>query len=499
MIEKREFLNAERIDLAAVPVVPFKDLYTSIAAGELTSMRRAALFCRQPANGTARLFLILCDETTNQLFMLSTDVAGKYPSLTADAPDLHLFERELFEKCAIEPTGHSWLKPVRFPPAVKEGRTVQPIVGEMEYFQVSGEEEHEVAVGPVHAGIIEPGHFRFQCHGELVHHLEISLGYQHRGIERSLSGGPNKRTVFQIETAAGDTTIGHAWAYCQLVESMAGVVAPDRAQYIRAVALELERIANHVGDLGALAQDVGYLPTSSYCGRIRGDVLNITADICGSRLGRSLVRPGGVLFDIEPQRQQVIISKLAQVEDDLRGAVDLMFQCQSVMARFEHVGTLSTEQARKLGILGPAARASGVPRDVRAEYFYGPYAELDIAPVVLGNGSVLCRAKVRYEEILRSFNIIRQLIQRLPHGGLLAEIKGSLRPNSISASFVEGWRGEIKHLAMTGDDGKFSCYKIVDPSFQNWTGLSMALRGQQISDFPLCNKSFNLSYCGFDL
>src|SRR5690348_6794036 len=190
------------------------------------------------------------------------------------------------------PQGHPWLKPVR------KSNGNAPANGE--FFRVNGSEVHEVAVGPIHAGVIEPGHFRFQCYGETVIHLEISLGYQHRGVERALVGGPNQRSIHYAETIAGDTTIGHATAYCQAVEALASITVPARALAIRAFGLELERLANHVGDLGALASDIGFLPTASFCGRLRGDYLNLTAELCGSRFGRGLVRPGGTRFDVTP-------------------------------------------------------------------------------------------------------------------------------------------------------------------------------------------------------
>jgi Ni,Fe-hydrogenase III large subunit len=363
---------------------------------------------------------------------------------------------------------------------------------------VQGDEVHEVAVGPVHAGIIEPGHFRFQCHGEEVFHLEISLGYQHRGIERRLVGGPTKRTIHYMETLAGDTSIGHATAYCHALEALTDCRIPVRAHVWRAIALELERLANHTGDLGALAGDIGYLPTASYCGRIRGDFLNLTALLCGSRFGRGLVRPGGVGCEVAPTRIAQCRERLDRAVHDVTAAVSLLWETPSVLARFEETGRVSREFCDALGLVGPAARACGSDRDVRQDFASGMFRFAHIPVSTWHTGDVFARAYVRWLEIQRSAAFIREQLSALPDGPC-RETVGDLPAHRFVVSLVEGWRGEICHVAMTDAAGQFAQYKVVDPSFHNWMGLAVALRDQQISDFPLCNKSFNLSYCGHDL
>jgi Ni,Fe-hydrogenase III large subunit len=489
--------NGESLPLAHLPVVEIELFRETVLSQIEEGGHLSALFVA-PRNGRFLLFALISVPDREQVGVLATEVEESYWGLTPYCAQAHWFEREIYEQWGIEPKGHPWLKPIRFSPARRGGRKADT-VGVTDFFALRGDEVHEVAVGPVHAGVIEPGHFRFQCHGETVHHLEISLGYQHRGVERALTGGPTPRTIHLMETLAGDTTIGHTTAYCAMVEALSATTVPPGADSIRAIAAELERMANHIGDLGALAGDVGFLPTANYCGRIRGDVLNLTALICGNRFGRGLVIPGGVRFDVDSDRRMLLQERIQAVEADLNSAVPLMFAASSVLARFEGTGTLLADTARELGLVGVAARACGLSDDVRFTMPYSAYRFDNPPSATYHTGDCFARAYVRWMEIEQSLAFIRRQLAALAVEKSVLRPCGERTPDALAVTLVEGWRGEICHVAGTDDQGRFAFYKVVDPSFHNWFGLAFALRGQAISDFPLCNKSFNLSYCGHDL
>jgi Ni,Fe-hydrogenase III large subunit len=489
--------NSQAMDISAVPRLPIESFQEEVLSAIGAGQRVASMFGHRDESGRVWVYAVLADDVQHVLSIISSEVGDSYPSLTPRCPQVHMFEREIYEQLDVKPEGHPWLKPVRVHD-FKDGNNHDNSSLRYRYFKMSGEEVHEVAVGPVHAGVIEPGHFRFQCHGEVVYHLEIHLGYQHRGIEEALIGGPHKRTIFQMETVAGDTSIGHGMAYCQAMEALTGIEATPRAQAIRAIALELERLANHVGDIGALANDVGFLPTAAFCGRLRGGFLNMTALICGSRFGRGLIHPGGVAFDIDARMINEMLKRLQQAERDVTEAIDIFFDSQSVLNRLDGTGPVSAQACQDLGIVGMTARASGVARDVRTDHPFGWYRDVTITMALLQSGDVFARAMVRWLEIEHSIEFVMRQLQALPDGDTTVETT-ELRPDQICAAMVEGWRGELVHVAITDEQGRFARYKITDPSFHNWAALAMALRGQQVSDFPLCNKSFNLSYCGFDL
>ncbi|HEX8941699.1 MAG TPA: hypothetical protein VF785_01100 [Gemmatimonadaceae bacterium] len=493
--------NRRAVPLDAVLTESVDGFRETVITAVSQGWRIAALF-GLPENGElTRLVAILANDPRGELGATSTLVGDRYPALTPQCAEASAFEREIAEQCAVLPEGHPWLKPLRrhLPDHRASSRTdvvLDPAA--YSFFRVEGAEVHEVAVGPVHAGIIEPGHFRFQAHGEEVLFLEIMLGYQHRGVERLLETVDAARAVLVAESIAGDSVIAHVGAHCGALEALSRTRKTPYAQTIRGIALELERMANHIGDLGAISGDVAFQPAAAFFGRMRGECLNLLMTLSGNRYGRGLVRPGGLAFDLPPEMAAEMHGRLERLRDELEPVATLLFGSASVQGRLEGVGTITRQQVVDLGLVGPVARACEVSRDVRQDHPYGIFRFAHIPVATAWAGDVHARALVRWHEVRRSLAFVLDQLTALPKGAPRVDI-GSLRPSEMVVAMQEGWRGEIVHVVITDDRGDIRRHKVVDASFHNWAAVAAALPGNQISDFPLCNKSFNLSYAGHDL
>ncbi|KAA0258244.1 hydrogenase [Deferribacter autotrophicus] len=494
--------NGQKIKLADIPHFSFDEFYEEILSLALNDYYIVHYFAYED-KGKIRLVAVL--RRKNWLFVGISDTPEKYPALTCKCTKFHMFEREIAEQFAIKPVGHPWLKSVRYHANYLGKEDIfgndysEDIPGRYEYYSVEGEEIHEVAVGPVHAGIIEPGHFRFNCAGEKVLHLEIQLGYQHRGIEKQILNANKKQLPVIIESIAGDTAVANSLCFSEAVEALANIQVGMEAKKIRGLALELERIANHIGDLGALSGDIAFLPPASYYGRIRGEFLNMLLAICGNRFGKGLIRPGGIRFSITDKQKEEFVNRIKKLKSEIVHIGDMLFNQAGVLGRFESTGIVGTEIAQQLGLVGPAARASGILYDARYDLPAGVYQEIPLKVVTEHTGDVMARALVRYNEALQSLDIVETLLTELENNNSYKHTEFELEPDNFVVTVHEGWRGELSHCIITDSKGDILRYKIKDPSFHNWMGLAIAMRNEDISDFPLCNKSFNLSYCGFDL
>jgi Ni,Fe-hydrogenase III large subunit len=474
-----------------LPTKAFFDAVRTLLVGGARPMA----FYGQPAEDPAGLTLTMLLEAEGRLSVLRTEVARShgFHSLTRDHPAFHVFEREIHEQHGVKPHDHPWLKPVRFPSAAPGAMAAYP------FYSLEGKEVHEVAVGPIHAGVIEPGHFRFMCLGEKVHHLEVHLGFQHRGVE-SLLLRPDPRALSPlVETIAGDASVAHAWASADAVEALAGVTAPPELDASRGLGLELERIAMHLSGLSGMANDVAFLQGAATYGRLRTTVINTTMLVCGSRFGRGWVRPGAIRSALDGGLTDAIRAALALLEKDIRLINDRMLDSASVRHRLQGVGTLTREQAQELGMVGAAARASGVEVDLRCSLPGALYGRLPVSPVVEEGGDCLARALVRMREIDESIRWARSALDAHAEVRRSATALGPLAPSTLAIGVRESWRGEVVHALETDGEGRLRHYKVQDPSLRNWHGLSLAVRHNEISDFPICNKSFDLSYCGNDL
>ena len=509
--------NPGTVKLSDIPVLDYTEFagFIDLMMGEEGT--HCVAYFALPQNDKYRFICCMAADENHELVLLSHEQARvpapSLPSLTARHFQFHIFEREIHENFGIGFPGHPWLKPLRYP---FNRADMAEVMDNYPFYTIEGGELHEVGVGPIHAGIIEPGHFRFICHGEKVLHLEIHLGYQHRGAEHLLveNQGILRQSVL-AESIAGDTAVGHSMAYAGVIESLAGITVSRRLSVERVVALELERIAMHIGDTAALCTDIAYQFGQVVNEALRTIVINTTQLWCGNRFGKGLIRPGGTNYPLSGDIVDAVLTNLEDVEERYLQITGKIFSLPSVLSRFESTGKVTTMQASLIGAVGMAARSSGMYRDIRWSHPFSAYVEHPYEPVMLHKGDVWTRAMLRKAEVVKSIGVIRELLTEITGSKSQVPVSGSehqqsetsvkpqyeavLAPSSLAISLAEGWRGEICHVAITGDSGNMVHYKVKDPSFHNWMALALAVRNQEISDFPLCNKSFNLSYCGNDL
>ena len=435
--------------------------------------------------------------------VLDAPVNGLLPSATAITPAAAWYERELHDQFGIKVEGHPDLRPLVFHQNWPDG--VHPMNGEVgtvpwshreyRFLKVDGVGVCEVPVGPVHAGIIEPGHFRFSVVGDTVLHLELRHFYTHKGTEKLFQGTPLMNGAMIAESVSGDNCFAHAVAYCQAVEQACYATVPPRAQEIRLVGLELERMIAHIGDVGALCGDVGFTVPAAYTGRLKEKLLLESADIFGTRYWRGISVPGGVTKDISPADAARLRKAIKDVGREFAELAQMILDTPSVQNRFESTGVLKSSVAHDLAVVGPAARASGIHVDVRHNHPYGAYRNRKVNSVTYHYGDVLARARVRIDETAATATLLDEVLASLIPGEIVASIGEESDAQGFSA--VESPRGELLYWVEIRSGNIARCH-IKSPSFQNWPALPLTMPGNIIADFPLINKSFNLSYSGCD-
>jgi Ni,Fe-hydrogenase III large subunit/Ni,Fe-hydrogenase III component G len=432
-----------------------------------------------------------------------------FPSLTKKFVPAYRFERQMKSLMGVTADGHPdprpWIKHEDWPenawPLRKSfdaSRRMPRVFGEYAWVRAEGEGVYEIPVGPVHAGIIEPGHFRFQAVGEDILNLEEKLGYVHKGIEKRFESFSWHEAARLAGRVSGDTTVAHSLAYSRAVEAMTESTPPDRALWLRALFLERERIANHLGDLGAICNDVAFAIMLYQMMRLKEALMRTNLKLFGHRFMMDKVVPGGSAVDIDAGGVQAIRSEMEWLAGEFERLVVIYDENASVEDRVRDTGILSSEKARDLCAVGFVARASGLNLDCRIHHPFPPYDRIGVHVPVLVSGDVHARAWVRVEEIRESIRIIGEILKTLPEGEISAPV-GSPLPDRSGFAAVEGWRGEILYWIQSGPKGEISRCMVRDPSSVNWLGLEQCIHGNIVPDFPVCNKSFNQSYSGNDL
>lgn len=466
------------------------------------SNRLVSLFGSLDDDGRCQVHYIV-DVDNREYRVIKSAVDGPIPSATRITPAAAWYERELHDQYGVEIEGHPDLRPLllhdNWPagvhPMAADVALVPWAQREYRFLRVQGEGVCEVPVGPVHAGIIEPGHFRFSVVGDTVLNLELRHFYTHKGTEKLFEGTAVMDGVMIAESVSGDNCFAHGVGYCQSVENAFGVAVPSRGRAIRLIGLELERLMAHVADVGAMCGDVGFTVPAAYTAGIKESLLQASTRIFGTRCWRGIALPGGVKRDLSPESARELSRVVAAAASDFAAMAISILDTPSVQNRFESTGILRREVARDLAVVGPAARASGIRLDVRRDHPYGRYREFTPDLPHYSQGDVMARARVRIDEAAVSAHLISETLNALPVGAIRKSFPHDGNAEGFSA--VESPRGELLYWIRVRDGRLARCH-IKSPSFQNWPALPMAMPGNIIADFPLINKSFNLSYSGCD-
>jgi Ni,Fe-hydrogenase III large subunit/Ni,Fe-hydrogenase III component G len=445
--------------------------------------------------------------------LLTIELVGQDRLFTSITPSVHAaqwYEREIRDLYGLIPQGHPDLRrlvrhehwPKGTHPLQKAfpwNKTIGRQQADYRFRHIEGEGVFEVPVGPIHAGIIEPGHFRFSVAGEPIMQLEVRHFWKHRGIEKLFEQQTLSTAIALAERVSGDTTIGHSLAYCQAAETLLHIEVPRRARYLRSFFLELERLHNHLGDVGAICNDTAYALAHAHCSRMKELLLQLNDRLTGSRFLRGALAIGGVTKDVSAIELSEIVAVLDGIEKDFAELESIIFANASLTDRLETTGVLTERTGWDHGVVGVVGRASGIDQDVRRDRPFAAYDEVPVKISLYRYGDVRARLRVRMDEIHESIRLIREIRANISHGPVAAAAAHRPQPGQWALSAVEGWRGEILYFVMTGEQGSIHRCKVRDPSFVNWPAIQWAVVGNILPDFPLINKSFNLSYAGNDV
>ena len=475
--------------------------------------RLVAVFAedRRSAEGVFFNYYVLEQNGNAQYLIVQAPVSARdpeFPSLSAQLPAVNWQEREIQDWFGMKAAGHpnsrrvalhdNWpdVHPLRKDFPLKT--SLPPFEGERHLYRPAfGEGVLQVPVGPVHAGIIEPGHFNFALAGEPILYLQLRMFYTHKGTEKLFENLPIHKCVFLAESISGDSSFSHGTAFCQAIERAAGIEVPPSALVMRTILLELERLYNHVGDIGAIVTDVGFVVANAHASRVREALVDLNEQLTGNRLLRGTVCIGGVRRSWRTGQLDALRGALGVFESEFESLISLIHSSDSTRDRLEHTGILHPEKAKDLGIVGVSGRASGIDLDVRRDHPYAAYDRLPFRVPVYQTGDVWHRLQVRIDEVKESLGIIRRAMTLDPHGEHCAAPR-DIPSDRCAMGAVEGWRGEIIHWVRTGPNNRLERCKVKDPSLNNWPALVEAVEGNIIADFPVINKSFNLSYSGTD-